>query len=41
MPVGQIVGRMNAVRSVRDVVLDLMEEFVDATARLDGLRDEE
>jgi NAD(P)H-dependent flavin oxidoreductase YrpB (nitropropane dioxygenase family) len=41
MPVGQIVGRMNSVRPVRDVVLDLMEEFVDATARLDALRDEE
>jgi NAD(P)H-dependent flavin oxidoreductase YrpB (nitropropane dioxygenase family) len=41
MPVGQIVGRMNAVRPVRDVVLDLMEEFVDSTQRLDVLRDEE
>ena len=41
MPVGQIVGRMTRVRPVRDVVFDLMEEFVDATQRLDGLRDEE
>lgn len=41
MPVGQIVGRMNAVRPVRDVVLGLMEEFVDATQHLDALRDEE
>jgi NAD(P)H-dependent flavin oxidoreductase YrpB (nitropropane dioxygenase family) len=41
MPVGQIVGRMNSVRPVRDVVFDLVEEFVDATQRLDGLRDEE
>jgi NAD(P)H-dependent flavin oxidoreductase YrpB (nitropropane dioxygenase family) len=41
MPVGQIVGRMSKVRPVRDVVFDLMEEFVDATQRLDGLRDEE
>jgi NAD(P)H-dependent flavin oxidoreductase YrpB (nitropropane dioxygenase family) len=41
MPVGQIVGRMTSVRPVRDVVLDLMEEFVDATQRLDALRDED
>ncbi len=41
MPVGQIVGRMQSVRPVRDVVYDLMEEFVDATERLDALRDEE
>ena len=41
MPVGQIVGRMNAVRPVRDVILDLMEGFVDATTNLDVMRDEE
>jgi NAD(P)H-dependent flavin oxidoreductase YrpB (nitropropane dioxygenase family) len=41
MPVGQIVGRMQSVRPVRDVVYDLIEEFVDATERLDALRDEE
>jgi NAD(P)H-dependent flavin oxidoreductase YrpB (nitropropane dioxygenase family) len=41
MPVGQIVGRMQSVRPVRDVVLDLMDEFIDATQRLDTLRDEE
>jgi NAD(P)H-dependent flavin oxidoreductase YrpB (nitropropane dioxygenase family) len=40
MPVGQIVGRMNEVRPVRDVVFDLVEEFVEATERLDRLRDE-
>lgn len=41
MPVGQIVGRMTSVRPVRDVVFDLMEEFVEATERLDHFRDEE
>ena len=41
MPVGQIVGRMSSVRPVRDVVLDLVDEFIDATQRLDTLRDEE
>jgi NAD(P)H-dependent flavin oxidoreductase YrpB (nitropropane dioxygenase family) len=41
MPVGQIVGRMNSVRPVRDVVFDLVEEFVEATERLDALRDSE
>jgi NAD(P)H-dependent flavin oxidoreductase YrpB (nitropropane dioxygenase family) len=41
MPVGQIVGRMNSVRPVRDVVFDLVEEFVEATERLDHLRDSE
>jgi hypothetical protein len=32
---------MNSVRPVRDVVFDLVEEFVDATQRLDALRDTE
>jgi NAD(P)H-dependent flavin oxidoreductase YrpB (nitropropane dioxygenase family) len=41
MPVGQIVGRMNTVRPVRDVIVDLMEGFIDATAQLDAFRDEE
>ncbi len=41
MPVGQIVGRMNSVRPVRDVVFDLIEEFVEATDRLDQMRDAE
>jgi hypothetical protein len=35
------VGRMNAVRPVRDVILDLMEGFVDSTTNLDVMRDEE
>jgi len=40
MPVGQIVGRMNRVRPVRDVVFDLVEEFVDASQRLEKLVEE-
>jgi hypothetical protein len=32
---------MQSVRPVRDVVLDLIDEFIDATQRLDTLRDEE
>ncbi|MBO0732202.1 MAG: nitronate monooxygenase, partial [Acidimicrobiaceae bacterium] len=37
MPVGQIVGSMQHVRPVRDVVYDLIEGFIDATQRLDAL----
>jgi NAD(P)H-dependent flavin oxidoreductase YrpB (nitropropane dioxygenase family) len=33
-PVGQIVGQMNHVRPVRDVVFDLVEEYVSAAERL-------
>jgi NAD(P)H-dependent flavin oxidoreductase YrpB (nitropropane dioxygenase family) len=33
-PVGQIVGRMNRVRPVRDVMFDLVNEYVEATERL-------
>ena len=40
MPVGQIVGRMNAVRPVRDVIYALVEEFVEATQHLNSLLDE-
>jgi NAD(P)H-dependent flavin oxidoreductase YrpB (nitropropane dioxygenase family) len=35
--VGQIVGRMNQVRSARDVFQDLVSETIDATQRLDRL----
>jgi NAD(P)H-dependent flavin oxidoreductase YrpB (nitropropane dioxygenase family) len=34
MPVGQIVSRMNQVRSSRQVVLEMVEEYVDVTSRL-------
>ena len=30
-PVGQIVGSMNAVRSVREVVFDIVEEWIAVT----------
>jgi NAD(P)H-dependent flavin oxidoreductase YrpB (nitropropane dioxygenase family) len=36
-PVGQIVGSMNSVRPVRDVIFDLMEEYVETTQRLESL----
>src|SRR3954469_12060049 len=35
MPVGQIVGRMNEVRSVADVMAELVRGFEDAVERLD------
>jgi NAD(P)H-dependent flavin oxidoreductase YrpB (nitropropane dioxygenase family) len=33
-PVGQIVGTMNKVKPVRDVMFELVEEYVEATERL-------
>ena len=33
-PVGQIVGQMNPVRPVRDVMFDLVDEYVTAAERL-------
>jgi NAD(P)H-dependent flavin oxidoreductase YrpB (nitropropane dioxygenase family) len=36
-PVGQIVGSMNEVRPVRDVIFDMVEEWVETTKRLDAL----
>jgi NAD(P)H-dependent flavin oxidoreductase YrpB (nitropropane dioxygenase family) len=38
MPVGQIVGRMNEVRPVAEVMAALLDETDEALARLDGLR---
>jgi NAD(P)H-dependent flavin oxidoreductase YrpB (nitropropane dioxygenase family) len=38
MPVGQIVGRLNEVRPVADVIAALMAELNQAVARLDSLR---
>jgi len=38
MPVGQIVGSMNSVRPVADVMADLVSGFEDAVARLDRIR---
>ncbi len=36
-PVGQIVGTLNAVRPVKEVVLQLVEEYLEATERLQRL----
>ena len=34
MPVGQIVSRMNKVRTTKQVVVEMVEEYVDVTQRL-------
>ncbi len=39
MPVGQIVGRMNEIRPVADIIAELVSGFDDATRRLDGIRE--
>lgn len=36
-PVGQVVGQLNQVRKARDVVLGLVEEYLEAVERLDSL----
>ena len=40
MPVGQIVGSMNAVRPVREVVYTLIEEYVAAVERLNAITED-
>jgi len=37
MPVGQIVGAMDAVRPAKDVIFEMVSEFVDASERLGKL----
>ena len=37
IPVGQIVGTMRNVRPVKDVIFEMVEEFVDASERLGKL----
>lgn len=39
MPVGQIVGRMNEIRPVADIIDELVSGFEEATTRLDGIRE--
>ncbi|MBX7432014.1 nitronate monooxygenase family protein [Mycobacterium sp. Y57] len=39
MPVGQIVGRMNEIRPVADIIAELVEGFDEATNRLDRIRE--
>ena len=36
-PVGQIVGRLNDVRPARDVIFDMVEEWISTTERLNTL----
>jgi NAD(P)H-dependent flavin oxidoreductase YrpB (nitropropane dioxygenase family) len=36
-PVGQIVGRLDKVRPSRDVVLEMVEEFVDTTEKMSAM----
>jgi len=36
-PVGQIVGRMNKVRKSRDVIFEMVSEYIEATERLTSL----
>lgn len=38
MPVGQIVGRMNEIRSVADIVAELVSGFESAVNRLDEIK---
>ena len=37
VPVGQIVGSMNQVRPVRDVVFDMVSEYIETVERLDHI----
>ncbi|MBW2400840.1 MAG: hypothetical protein JRG80_16455 [Deltaproteobacteria bacterium] len=37
-PVGQIVGRMNQPQSSRQVLMKLVEEYLDAVERLNSLQ---
>lgn len=34
MPVGQIVSRMNEVRPCKDVICDMVEEYIETMTRL-------
>ena len=34
MPVGQIVGRMNEVRTTKDVIYEMVEEYIETTERM-------
>jgi NAD(P)H-dependent flavin oxidoreductase YrpB (nitropropane dioxygenase family) len=36
-PVGQIVGRLNDVRPTRDVMFDMVSEWIETTERLNTL----
>jgi hypothetical protein len=32
--IGQVVGRMNTVRSTRDVIYDMVKEYIDVVERM-------
>ena len=34
MPVGQIVSRMNQVRTAKEVIYEMVEEYIDVTERM-------
>ena len=36
MPVGQVVARMNSVRSSHELIYEMIDEFVDTVERLQG-----
>jgi NAD(P)H-dependent flavin oxidoreductase YrpB (nitropropane dioxygenase family) len=36
MPVGQIVSRLNEVRPSKDVIYQMIEEYIDTMARLNA-----
>ncbi len=36
-PVGQIVGRLNRVQPTKDVIFEMVEEWITTTERLNGL----
>jgi NAD(P)H-dependent flavin oxidoreductase YrpB (nitropropane dioxygenase family) len=40
-PTGQIIGRVDRVRPARDVIFDLVEEWIDTTQRLAGMLDDD
>ena len=37
IPVGEIVGSMNSVRPAKDVIFEMVEEFIEANERLSNL----
>jgi hypothetical protein len=41
MPVGQIVSRMNQVRTAKQVVYDLVEGYLEASDRIAGMTEVE
>jgi len=38
-PVGQVVGMMKDVRSCREVMLELAQEYVDSVERLEAMQE--